>query len=462
MSDTFLVGIPCCNEPRSVLAETLGAILASTRLPSRILVVDNGDAELPKCKISGEFPIDEITEYRSPVEAPRIDVVRPERNLGCAGSWNLLHRLAGPSPIVLLNADCAVTPDTFERMMASPSPVVLAYGFGCFRIAEEVTRSVGEFDEAFYPVYLEDADYRRRLRLAGIVAEEWPTTAEAIVRTGRERAPTGIEHGKHDPDGYQGWRGDKLAWFHACVAQNRARYLAKWGGEPNAEAYATPFDARPAAGDRPAPATIETSSSGFRTIPAYEVGGSAPQPLGMPMCQNRFAVPTWSYAMERHPPARIVEIGTYNGGFTIALGVHAHRIGARVITYDVSRAPDERYADLARFLKIDFRNKSVWDAEREIAGLIALPGVSYVLCDGGDKRREIATFARYCKPGDVIGAHDYHVAGQDAWWGWSEIRAEDGAAVAAAHDLEPWLQDHFDTAAWLVYRKRSDPRTPAR
>jgi hypothetical protein len=40
------------------------------------------------------------------------------------------------------------------------------------------------------------------------------------------------------------------------------------------------------------------------------------------------------------------------------------------------------------------------------------------------------------------------------WWSWSEIGAADGAAAAASCDLEPWLQEHFDTAGWLVFRRR--------
>lgn len=196
-----------------------------------------------------------------------------------------------------------------------------------------------------------------------------------------------------------------------------------------------------------------TSSS--RILPLYNTGSSPPCPLGFAMNQNRLAVPTWSYAMEIYPPARIIEIGTYNGGFTIAIGVHAHQIGARVVTYDVAKAPDARFAALAKFLEIEFRTANVWDVEAEIAQLIASPGVSYVLCDGGNKPRELSTFGRYLKPGDVIAAHDYMVAGShNAWWGWGEIRIEDGAAVAAAHDLEPWMQEHFDTAAWLTYRRR--------
>lgn len=197
-----------------------------------------------------------------------------------------------------------------------------------------------------------------------------------------------------------------------------------------------------------------------RIIPPYEVSGAPACPLGLPMCQNRMAVPTWSYAMEVHPPARIIELGTYSGGFTVAIGVHAHQIGARVVTFDRAR-PDERLAEIARFLGIEFRTGDLWAVQRDIAQLIEEPGTSYVLCDGGDKRRELATFACHLKPGDVIAAHDYAVDDgtgyQNAWWGWGEIDLEDGRAAALACDLEPWMQDHFDTAAWLAYRKRGLP-----
>lgn len=190
-----------------------------------------------------------------------------------------------------------------------------------------------------------------------------------------------------------------------------------------------------------------------RLFPLYEAV-DATKPLGIPMCQNRLAVPAWSYAMEIYPPARVIEIGSYNGGFACALGIHASRIGARVVGFDRMEAPSIDLRPLAAFLGVEFRQRDIWEAEGEIADLIRQPGVSYVLCDGGDKPRELATFASYAKAGDVVAAHDYHVEGsQNTWWGWGEIGLADGAAAAAAHGLNPWLQDHFDMAAWLVYRK---------
>jgi GT2 family glycosyltransferase len=223
MSLNFIVGIPRCNEPLELLAETLRAITASRAQPARVVIIDNGDAPLERALVK-------------PCE-----VIRPQQNLGCAGTWNLLHTLAKPTPLILLNADCAVTPDTFERMCMSANPIVCAYGFGCFMMTDAVWRSVGEFDEEYYPVYFEDSDYRYRCKLAGVTLEEWSATDHESIYPGRNRAATGIVHGKHDPEGYQGWRGEKLAWFHARWEANRQRYLAKWGGDVGQERFTTPF-----------------------------------------------------------------------------------------------------------------------------------------------------------------------------------------------------------------------------
>lgn len=106
---------------------------------------------------------------------------------------------------------------------------MLAYGFGCFFIDEEIRRELGPFDERFYPAYFEDGDYRRRMKLAGVTPIEWsyePIVDGAGTDLGRMRAATGITHGSHDPDGYQGWRGEKLGWFWECYEKNRQHYIA--------------------------------------------------------------------------------------------------------------------------------------------------------------------------------------------------------------------------------------------
>lgn len=223
----FIVGIGRCNEPISLLIESLTAIGQSSARPRRVIIIDNGEIPLG--------PLQTIYSYE-------LSIVRPERNLGCAGAWNLIHKLAAPYPTVVMNTDLMVAPSTFASMLSSSSPVVCAYGFGCFSIDAKVRREIGEFDEEFWPVYWEDTDYRRRLQLAGIVIEEWPVTAVATVAPGRTRAASGIVHGHHEPDSYQGWTGERLAEFQCQLEANRQRYIAKWGGGHTEETFTTPWN----------------------------------------------------------------------------------------------------------------------------------------------------------------------------------------------------------------------------
>lgn len=182
--------------------------------------------------------------------------------------------------------------------------------------------------------------------------------------------------------------------------------------------------------------------------------GIAVASLGFITNQNRMAVPTWSYAMEKWRPSRIVEIGAYNGGFTCALGVHAWNIGAQVYSFDKSEIPNTKYQRLAEFLGIHW---FVMDCFSEIGvstiiQLIQQPGITFLLCDGGNKVREMNTFAPFLKPGDVIGGHDYYAERPD-YWPRSELPREAVADVLEGNSFTPFLQEHFDAAAWLVYRR---------
>lgn len=223
---SFVLGVPRCNESAAVFDETLRAARASTVLPAHTIIVDNGDQR---------FAGDQRTAV----------VVRPSGNVGRAAAWNIVLRLAfetlGLGRAILLDSDCAVAPDTFARALASPAPVVLAHGFSCFRLDEAPWLAVGEFDEEFWPISWEDADYRRRLALAGVAVEEWALEERARPSRGRVAYASGITHGEAWPHGYQGWSGRKLTRFQEQVEANRKRYVAKWGGPPGAETLTVPF-----------------------------------------------------------------------------------------------------------------------------------------------------------------------------------------------------------------------------
>lgn len=223
----FVLGITRYNEPDWVWRETIESALASDLPPIRRLVVDDGESLLGA--VAG------------------FDVLRPTRNVGCAGSWNLLCRTAfdeaGVGTIIILNGDCAVAKDTFARMMVSARSVVAAQGFSAYRLDEPVWRRIGEFDEEYYPAYWEDTDYRRRLWLAGEQIDEWPIKEVSRPSYGRATYASGITHGwLIEHAGYQGSTGERGAWFQERWVANRDRYVAKWGGMPGAEKYDRPFN----------------------------------------------------------------------------------------------------------------------------------------------------------------------------------------------------------------------------
>lgn len=218
----FVIVIPTFHY-HELLEGAIRSIRLSTVQPRRIFVIDNG----PK-------------PWRC--TDPRISIVRPERNVGCAGAWNLGLRLAAPHPVVILNDDLEVGPNTLEKLMATSGPaIVAAHGFSCFRLDQEVASRVGDFDERFYPVYYEDTDYRRRLALLGVSIDEWDVSVRQYV-DGRDVVPsTGVVHGKR-PERYQGWADEMEHWFRLRLAANERRYSAKWGGPPGAERFDVPFD----------------------------------------------------------------------------------------------------------------------------------------------------------------------------------------------------------------------------
>jgi glycosyl transferase family 2 len=213
----FVVGIPFLAE-QELLMECLRSVWGGTAHPSRVILIDNG----------GFLP----ESLRSSLTS----LIRPEQNLGVAASWNLIHKLAAPLPVVLVNDDTALAPDTLERMMVTPGPaVVCAWGYNCVRIDHEVWQEVGDFDERFFPAYYEDADHRHRCKVAGVKYVDWDPEPSVEVSPGRRRSAQGILHGKPAPPHYE------TPWFRERIESNKQYYEQKWGGPVGEELYRRPF-----------------------------------------------------------------------------------------------------------------------------------------------------------------------------------------------------------------------------
>lgn len=97
--------------------------------------------------------------------------------------------------------------------------------FGLTAITKRGWDVIGAFDENIWPIYWEDVDWSRRLKLSGLpvhIVQE--TTA---VHAGSKTSVT-----------VPGLLEKTNGWYNA----NQAYYHRKWGGAIGAEAYATPFN----------------------------------------------------------------------------------------------------------------------------------------------------------------------------------------------------------------------------
>lgn len=186
-------------------------------------------------------------------------------------------------------------------------------------------------------------------------------------------------------------------------------------------------------------------------LPLWEQEGPT-RSFGFEMNQNRLAVPVWSYAMEMYRPERIIELGSYNGGFTIALAFAGWTNDVALYSFDQMEAPSEQWRAMARFLNVKFYRADIFKSEDFIKGLVQMEGPSFLLCDGGDKAKEFEIFSKHLKPGDIIAAHDYHTP----YWYCGEIKLEHCEKIAGQEGLTRWNADLFEMAGWIAYAKSID------
>ena len=124
-----------------------------------------------------DFPIKEILIINNGLEVyePKrqdlnIRVLNLPSNLGMAGSWNLTIKLYPHEKFWMFSsADTHWLPGSLQKLyeVSSESKMVTTTeSFSCFSLGENVVRTIGLFDEYFYPYLFEDSDYAERLNIA--------------------------------------------------------------------------------------------------------------------------------------------------------------------------------------------------------------------------------------------------------------------------------------------------------
>ena len=163
-------------------------------------------------------------------------------------------------------------------------------------------------------------------------------------------------------------------------------------------------------------------------------------------------------------PARILEIGTAQGGFTVFLKICCDdlHLTTDILTYDIHA---KSWYDDIRKLGIDVRVENVfsanWDAvDQYVADYIKREGTTIVLCDGGCKINEFKILSDHLKPGDFILAHDYardkeyfkeHI--DHKRWNWCEIVDADIQVACDKNNLKSYNSEVFESVVWCCKQK---------
>lgn len=101
------------------------------------------------------------------------------QNIGCAGGWNLICDIAFDTleldKIVITQDDANIKTHYIEQALEETEGLCITgviqpfFEFSTFVITRDVWNTVGRFDENFVYVYSEDADYKQRCMLNGVI-----------------------------------------------------------------------------------------------------------------------------------------------------------------------------------------------------------------------------------------------------------------------------------------------------
>jgi cephalosporin hydroxylase len=166
-------------------------------------------------------------------------------------------------------------------------------------------------------------------------------------------------------------------------------------------------------------------------------------------------------------PARILEIGTAGGGFTLFLRETLNDIGLHTSVIKSFEVIDMPYYKDLRMQNIEINIENIFDhlymkleKPELIVPFIQSDGTTLVLCDGGHKVGEFNEIAPHLKSGDFIMAHDYidtlenfkeHY--ENKIWNWREIGDERIQPACDKYNLISYRKHLFDPVVWVCKKR---------
>lgn len=215
------MSIPVLIVPTLNRYDLLGKLMESIDYPvDRLIIIDNG----------GELP-------------PSPQVIRPGKNLGVAGAWNLGLKVTPADAWWLIsNDDVTFGPGDLEQLDHCVDPYsnkhYFALGMALFAITRYTLEDVGYFDENFHPAYDEDLDWHRRALLVGSERVNPPFTgthqgSATIMADPSLRRQNGPTHMANDAYYARKWGGPKLGGERFSTPFDRGGHIGDWRLEPD-------------------------------------------------------------------------------------------------------------------------------------------------------------------------------------------------------------------------------------
>lgn len=189
---------------------------------------------------------------------------------------------------------------------------------------------------------------------------------------------------------------------------------------------------------------------------------------GYAAMQHENAVHVFRNFIQTIKPRRILEIGTAQGGFTLAIRDLLNGAGlstSAVRSFDVASHP---WYDAIGSQNIEIIVENIFDNRYTelikpelIIPFIQEEGTTLVLCDGGCKVGEFNLIAPHIKAGDYIMAHDYIDTEEnfrqnyfENIWNWQEIRECDIRDTCEKYRLVDCNQEAFNRVVWACKKKQ--------
>lgn len=147
---------------------------------------------------------------------------------------------------------------------------------------------------------------------------------------------------------------------------------------------------------------------------------------------------------EQFIPETIIELGTGDGEFTVLLDklISEKSNSYLFFTFDNEIRRKEVSA------RVQYFCLDIFERKQFIEELFI--GKTLLLCDNGDKAREMQIFAHCLKPGDVLMAHDYAYSKEffeiNKFWRTCEITDAD---IPCLKGFERFNQNLMIQAGWL-------------